>query len=369
MKILQRHFLGDRTSFTYPHCNGFLPGGAGVVYRQDVAPNRSVLHCLDLRTFATRALPEIPSLDPARAPGLAWDVALQTTRIGAISHKVAWVLDDIDAPAWRQVYASPEGVRHQDLPSLTPDGARFLTGENRPDGTFAAIEIDLATDRARTLFTKTWFANHFHYSPHDPSWIGFAHEGRCETTLDRCWAWHAEHAPEGRCVMDQCAVADDPRLPLNVGHERWAFHDTSAYVIAYAMSPGGKRGLWEIFADGRAPRLLRESNTVWHCNMDASGRIAVVDTSAPWDPVPATGEEFYRGRAAHLHADAEKLSYMSDVVLLDLKTGEDLHVARTTRTRHPYHPHPALSPDGRWLIYNDITPGQIGAWLVEFDVR
>ena len=162
MKILQRHFLGDRTSFTYPHCNGFLPGGAALVYRQDTGGDRSVLCCLDLRGFKTRELPAIPSLDPTRPPGLAWDVALRSTRIGAISHKVAWVLDDIDAPEWRQVYASPEGVRHQDLPSLTPDGARFLTGENRPDGTFAAIEIDLADGRARTLFTKPWFANHIH---------------------------------------------------------------------------------------------------------------------------------------------------------------------------------------------------------------
>lgn len=369
MKVLKRHFLGDNTSYTYPHCNGFLPGGDALIYRQDLEPNRSVLYRLNLKTLESCALPEIPSLDPTRSSGLAWDVALENSCIGAISHRTAWVLDHVDAKEWRKVYSSPEGVKHQDLPSLTPDGRRFLTGENRADGTYAAVEINLVTNEAKTLFTKPWFANHFHYSPHDPSWIGFAHEGRCEVTLDRCWAWHAEKAPEGRCVMDQCAVADDPRLPLNVGHERWCFHDASAYVIAYAMSPGGKRGLWEVFADGRPPRLLRESNTAWHCNMDATGRIAVVDTSAAWDSVPVVGEEFYRGRAAHLHADAERLSYLSDVVLLDLRTGQDLHVARVTRTRHPYHPHPALSLDGRWLVYNDITPGRTGAWLVELDLR
>ncbi|RRK00576.1 hypothetical protein Ga0100230_022330 [Opitutaceae bacterium TAV3] len=130
-------------------------------------------------------------------------------------------------------------------------------------------------------------------------------------SIDRCWAWHARHAPEGRCVFDQHAAAEKPALPLNAGHERWSYHDTSAYVIAYAVSPGGKRGLWEIFAapdptQTRPPRLLRESNTAWHCNMDTTGRIAVIDTSAPWDSDPATGAAYDNGVAAHLQADRDR---------------------------------------------------------------
>lgn len=368
LKILRRHFIGDGASVTYPHCNGFLPDGRRMVYRQDTGELTSQLFVLDLETFKSTPLPAIVPPDPSVRAGISFDVALDTPRLAAIAHRIAWVIDlDVDHPEWRQVYASPEGAKQQDLPSISPDGLRFLTGETRADS-HAAIEIDLASMTPRTLFEHAWYANHFHYCPHDPSWIGYAHEGPTDQCLDRCWAWHPEHAPQGRCVFDQFATAEDRSKPLNAGHERWCFHDRSAYVIAYAVSPGGKRGLYEIFADGRPPRLLRESNTVWHCNMDASGRIAVVDTSAAWDPTPASPSEHAAGVAAHLTADRERLSNFSDVVLLDLATGKDLHVDRVIRTRHPWHPHPALSADGRWLVYNDADPSRRGAWIVELDV-
>jgi len=365
MKILRRHFIGNGTSITYPHCNGFLPGGRKMVYQKNLGGETRRLFVLDLETLESTPLPMIVPPDPSVRAGISFDIALRSPRIAVIAHRIAWTLD-LDRPeaGWRQVYASPEGAKQQDLPSITPDGCRLLTGETRA-GSHAAVEIDLATLETRTLFEHAWYANHFHYCPHDPSWIGYSHEGPAETTLDRCWAWHPRHAPQGRCVFDQFSAAEDRARPLNAGHERWCFHDASAYVVAYAVSPGGRRGLYEIFADGRAPRLLRESNTAWHCNMDASGRIAVVDTSAAWDSSPASPDEHRAGVAAHLKADRERLPNLSDVVLLDLETGEDLPVARVTRTRHPWHPHPALSPDGRWLAYNDADPARQGAWLIE----
>ncbi|HEY9250058.1 MAG TPA: hypothetical protein VIO38_13040, partial [Rariglobus sp.] len=365
IKIGSRHFLGEGTSIAYPHCNGFVPGGEKLVVGRRLGETDRRLVCVDLRTLREETLPPIPhDGDPTDKPGISHDIALLRPRIAALSRRAAWTLDLEPGARWRKVYAPAQGSKLQDLPSISPDGARLLVGETRPH-CHAAVEIDLETLQPRTLFTLPWYANHFHYCPHDPSWIGFSHEGPTEATLDRCWVWHEQRARVGRCVFDQFTAADDPSRPLNVGHERWAFHDTSAYVVAYAVSPGGPRGLYEVFADGRPPRLLRQTNTAWHCNMDASGRIAVIDTSAPWDPVPATGAAYEAGVAAHLKADREKTPNLSDVVLLDLATGEDLHIARVTRTRHPWHPHPALSPDARWLAYTDDTPGRQGSWLVQ----
>ncbi len=364
-KVEQRRFLGEGTYTAYPHCNSFVSGSPKlIVGRLNAIPAGNRLLSVDLETFAVETLPQLPkSPDDYDLTDICFDVALKCPRIAALSSGSAWILDLSGNSDWRKVYTPPDAVKLQDLPSISPDGRRLLIGETRPD-CYAAVEIDLDTQQARTLFTQTWYANHFHYCPHDPSWIGFSHEGPTATTLDRCWAWHAQLAPLGRCVFDQFSIPNGSSHPLNAGHERWSFHNTSAYVVAYAVSPGSPRGIYEIFADERPHRLLRESNTAWHCNMDATGRIAVIDTSAPWDPLPATGADYQAGVSAHLKADKERTPNISDVVLLDLVTGEDLLVARVTRTRHPWHPHPALSPNARWIIYNDADPATHGAWLV-----
>src|SRR5690606_32265950 len=132
------------------------------------------------------------------------------------------------------------------------DGRKVLLREKRGHRNHA-LELDIASGTLRELFVKDWYANHFHYCPHDESWVGFSHEGKTELIPDRCWVWHAEHAPEGRVVFDQ--ASDAPGTRLCVGHERWCFHDVSAYAIAFAVSPAGKRGLYEVFGDGRPAQL------------------------------------------------------------------------------------------------------------------
>jgi hypothetical protein len=150
-----------------------------------------------------------------------------------------------------------------------------------------------------------------------------------------------------------------------VGHERWGFHDVSAYVPAYAVSPAGRRGLYEIFGDGRPTKLLWENDVLWHCTMDCSGRYAAVDTTGPFRERGLEEDEFRASVERHLEADRTKGSNASDVVLLDLKALRALPVATVERTRHPYHPHPALSPNARWIAWNDSSPGNRGAWVAE----
>ncbi|HEU5078528.1 MAG TPA: hypothetical protein VFT72_04910 [Opitutaceae bacterium] len=371
MKILSRSFLGKSTSIAYPHGNSFTADGESVVVCRtaDESGRPPQLLIRNLQTSEIRALPPIPTDAAAVQPNttICFDVAHAAPRLVATYRADLWTLHLRRGATWRHVFAQPEGVKIQDLPAISPDGRRCLIGLDDASS-HGVVEVDLESTQTRTLFVKKWHANHFHYSPHDPSWIGFAHEGPAEQITDRCWVWHPTHAPEGRVVFNQFKVSDDPAKPLAVGHERWTFHDVSAYVVAYAVSPSTKRGLYEMFADGREPRLLRETNTAWHCNVDASGRFAVIDTSAAWDAVPARGPEFENGVARHRQADREKLPNLSDIVLFDLRTGEHLCVARATRTKHPFHPHPALSADARWLVFSDATPGNTGSWLIELDL-
>jgi hypothetical protein len=150
---------------------------------------------------------------------------------------------------------------------------------------------------------------------------------------------------------------------LCVGHERWGFHDVSAYVPAYAVSPAGKRGLYEIFGDERPAKLLWENDVLWHCGMELSGRYVAVDTTGRFCEDKLTEEEFREYRDRHLQTDRVKGENDSDVALIDLQTRRALHVATVRRSQHPYHPHPAISPNRNWMIWNDAARESRGAWL------
>ena len=44
----------------------------------------------------------------------------------------------------------------------------------------------------------------------------------------------------------------------------------------------------------------------------------------------------------------------SDIVLVDMRSGERHWLARSHASpHHPWHPHPHISPDERYVIYND----------------
>lgn len=357
MKILSRAFLGENTYITYPHCNAFAAGGRILVYmrlHQGLLELRS--YDLDARTHT-----HLQTLGAASELGrIAWyDVALRAPKVAAVFQNKLWLLDLENPSGWTCAYEPLPAVQLDGLCSITADGNRILCGEIHPESR-RALEIDLTTGGVRELFTKTWHSNHFHYCPHDESWVAFSHEGPAESSPDRCWVWHAQYAPQGRVAFDQ--ASEKPGVRLCVGHERWGFHDVSAYVPAYAVSPEGKRGLYEIFGDGRPARLIWENDVLWHCNMDQSGRFVVVDTTGPFGEYKLDEKEFAGHLARHLQTDREKSQNTSDVALLDLKTRKSLCVATVIRTQHPYHPHPALNSQANCIAWNDASESAPGAW-------
>jgi hypothetical protein len=36
-----------------------------------------------------------------------------------------------------------------------------------------------------------------------------------------------------------------------------------------------------------------------------------------------------------------------------MRTGKRAFLHRGNYTKHPYHPHPHISPDQRWVVFND----------------
>lgn len=353
MKLLgERLELGPGSYVTYPHSNGFVPGGREMVYVQP-REGQIELCVLQLESGKRFHLQTVESGDGV--PPLFWfDVAYRAPVLAAVFHNRVWSLRLGEKADWQCVYTPSGTGRLHGLVSLRADGSCVLCGETR-EGAYVAVEIDLRTSKARDLFSHSWLANHFHYVPHDETWIGFSHEGPTEDIPDRCWAWHAEHVPGGKPVFDQRSEREGIRLC--VGHERWCFHDLSAFVIAYAVSPAGKRGLYEVFADGRPATLRWDSDVFWHCSMDRTGRFAAIDTSGRWSENGLSEAEYIACRDRHVQADKDKIPNDSDVVLLDLERRESLHLARVRRSQHPYHPHPTISPDGQWVAWTDMDRG------------
>ena len=73
--------------------------------------------------------------------------------------------------------------------------------------------------------------------------------------------------------------------------------------------------------------VLYSKYEYWHAGVSADGKYLTADT---------TGE-----------------SGVSDVILIDRKSGEEMLIEKApSRKSHPNHPHPSISPDNSVLIYN-----------------
>jgi len=359
MKVLSRSFLGEGSYTTYPHMNAYADGGRSFVYKR-IENGWARLYLRDLVTGNDSVLQDLGNKHRG-----CWEVAWRGgSRMALIADNRAHIMDLTRPGLMTEVYKPPQGASVDALCSLRGDGQKLLLREQR-DGLNCALEVDLNTGQVKQLFAYEWHANHFHYCPHDENWIAFAHEGRTEDIPDRCWVWHAEHAPNGRLAFDQASEKEG--VLLCVGHERWCFHDVSAHVVAYAVSPAGKRGLYEIYGDGRPAQLRWHSDVLWHCTMDATGRYAAVDTTGPFRSEPFSEEEYELHTNHWRSVDSVKQPTVVDVVLLDLHQKRSLHLAEAWTAVHPYHPHPAISPDGRWVAWNDWNPDRRGIWLAELD--
>lgn len=308
---------------TYPTANGFRDGALVVAQRH--ADSFSLIE-ISLATGAMRTLADLPRTGTDL---LYFDVA--DSRIVAGASGAVWLIEEGCG-----IRPLVSGLHSAPIPSLSRDGERVALTFRDDDGLFHLEEYRLKTGEAKRLTTTSWWMNHAHFSPYDESWIGYCHEGPCEEVLDRVWGFHTQDAPQGRCLLDQSVSGQT----LSVGHERWSFHDCSVFAVAYGVSPGEPRGIYEIFADGRPARLVSQGDRDWHVDVSRCGKWAVVDT---------TGYHDTRGQ----RLDLREAGGISDIVLIDCLTGQREHLTRTTNSTHPSHPHPVFSPDGQWIYFNE----------------
>jgi hypothetical protein len=352
---------------TYPHSNGFTVDGREMVVMQ-MMPDHTSLWMLPIEKLHSQPQSispgrrvvsfDLPQPAADKAPLTIWpDIALQRNIMTMSVLDSIWMLNlDEPAPRPQLLYVAPKGWKLTDLTSLKPDASTMCFGvHDAQDSKYQCLEIELASGKVTPLLEANWFINHFHYCPHDPAWMGFCHEGATDTIPDRMHAYHPALAPQGRCIFDQ--KSDDPNQHLFIGHERWCYHETSAITIAYGVCPAGPRGLYKVYPDpDQAAVLISQADRDWHCNITRDGKHCVVDTTGPSDQ-PGQGWDNAQG--------------LSDVVYVDPKTGNRRLLAQTRHRFQPWHPHPAFSPDGQWVFFNDFNGndtnprGRVGCVAVE----
>ncbi|OJV23494.1 MAG: hypothetical protein BGO12_22100 [Verrucomicrobia bacterium 61-8] len=335
------HFSQNRY-LTYPHCNGFCQSGGGLVAGQ-LENDGAGIWMLDLREGTVREICRFVAEDIPERP-LWFDVAEKTDHMVVALKSEVLLFDLVSGHEPRSIYhARPEESLHG-LPSISPGGDK-VAFVSKMDGRWELYQTDVATGKTDLLCAKNWEITHPHFCPHDPEWIGFCHEGRCQEVANRIWAWHGRHAPEGACIFDQ-ALSEGGHL--QIGHERWCFHDVATLVVGFGVNPPGCGGIYEVHADDRAPRLVSVGKNDWHVNSSPDGRWAVSDTFRSHD---GSGDE-------ELIEDA--LVECSDIIVIDLTTGTRQFAARTRIGRaHPCHPHPTFSPDGRYIFFNESDSGRV----------
>lgn len=340
--------------FTYTHCNAFMPNGCTHVLARAEDKGISFFE-FDPEWGGVARLGAIPGADMYYS--ISEDGKLMSESDG--SRLLLWNVGSKESPSVLiQDEPDMQGQWHLHINDIIADGRSLLTmrahkgGPYRtlPDGReykYQLLKHDVATGRTETCLEADWWINHVHFSPFDESWVSIAHEGDSDKISDRLWGWNAQAVLAGRKLFSQ-GSGDQM---LYVGHERAVFDKPGVIFVAFGASPGRPTGLYEVDFEGRS-RLVSEGPRDWHCNISRDGTWAVVDTTGPHD-APGRGWE--------------NSGSTSDVVAVNMRTGARRFLYRSNFTRHPYHPHPHISPDGRWVIFNDAKTRSTKALKIDQD--
>ncbi len=325
--------------FAYPHNNGFIPATGNPVIAQRGDKYVTLLEW-DFRAGTSR-----PILHTAIG-NMYYDIAEATGDLFLIDGRQRIIsvptMGHRGNPREFKIHHE-SAERMEDLLSVSRDGMRVLyalakTEVGRKEVRAARVmELDVRTGAVSLVCDMPFDADHQQYCPHDESWVGFAHEGDISGSLDRVWGLH-RGIPDGvaRPLWHEKAAGSGVLL---AGHERWAFHQTGALVVAYPESTGRPRGLYFVDPVAGVTSLVSASNYDWHCNISRSGKWAVVDTKTP--------------KTRPREADGRRIS---EIVLVDMKTGQREWLVRShPDAGHPWHPHPHFTPDEKYVLYNDLA--------------
>lgn len=355
--FVRRVVHGPANSYTtYPHANGFLPDGRCLVARPAKVGGRPGLDYLAV-DFSTGGVELMTSVAAARTY-----FAVSANGLLAIPKTFGVTLIDLGSARRTETHIldEPGWTVAQDL-DIAPDGTKIIIARSHyaQPQQFEATTIATADGRLDRILKPAWQIDHAHFSPYAPSWVCYAQNVTPpRRSMHRMWVWNAQAAPNGRNIFDQ--VAKDGKAYV-VSHERAMFHKSALLTIAHGSSAATPRGLYEVGFDGKT-RLISESNRDFHCNISRDGRWAVVSLQGSADDqVPGVSAAF-RGMETPARTPPTWLKKtgagafdISDIQLVDMRTGRRAFLFRATNAvaGQPYEVQPAISPDGRWVVFKD----------------
>ena len=214
--------------------------------------------------------------------------------------------------------------------------------------TFDDTSITLR-EEIRKVFAPPFAAcDHYMICPTDKDKVFFAHEGTTEYISNRLWLWEKDKGM--RCIAKQY-LDEDGNLGDCFGHESWAPDGKGLWFVKYPVSPQPPRGISYVDVEGNQKVAMYGKYNYWHVSCSADGRFLGADTQiCKYDgpELPMVSEEDM------------KLVYDSQCCLVNLATGEEKVVIDVvTNSKHPGHPHPAFSPNSKWMCFHDFVDGKV----------
>lgn len=162
---------------------------------------------------------------------------------------------------------------------------------------------------------------------------------------------------------DRCFYANRP--------DEWFVHETFLGPTDCVIVVSWHRGLYEVHPEAGQIRTIREFST-WHISADPDGNRIVCDTHFPdiglcivdpdtgeYEPLcypNATNQGFQWAEPTPLVADGEAPGWatMTEAVSAESAYGPQWS-----------HPHPAFSPDGKWVSFTSDRAGHPQVYVVE----
>ena len=236
------------------------------------------------------------------------------------------------------------------FPHMTKDG-RYMNWETSPDR--KCMWLDLETGELKVAFRKRFAdpfssSNHYMLCPTDPTKIFFAHEGDTRYISNRLWLWEEDKGM--RCIAKQ-RLDEDGNVGDCFGHECWAPDGKGLWFVKYRESTISPKGLSYVDMEGNQKVAIYGKYPYWHVSCSADGRYLGADAIIGHyeGPQMKTAEEVDMSRVIEC-----------DCCVVDLQTGEEESVVKVlSNSVHPCHPHPAFSPNSKWLCFHDFAEGQV----------
>lgn len=343
------------SSHIYPESMTFTPDGRRVVFwRQTTAgwPYDSYdLFLLDMDGFRVRQLTD----EAAKGEGACWGPA-----VSADGRWVYYFVYGGEAAELRRICLEsfereavcklPAARRMYVLGTMTADGRYYCTGRTVELDKAEVLCVDLEAGEVQTIYASRWV-----YNPHpafDPSGSGWL---LVQENLDyELLGWGCSRMTGtlgARLIVMRPDGSDVRQLDVGrregeriQGHQTW--RGSSGEVVATVARRRGSDGPWAhdivvgVTPDGQR-RIVAAGLQFWHIGADSSGRWVCVDT--------------VRGHF---------------VYLIDVEQGRVHFVCASQAsggTAQWNHPHPAISPDGRWIVFNSDRTGVAQLYAVSVE--